>query len=335
MNTSGRWRAWRNEGWRPSARQGPILFRFLPFASDPALENLITLPSANTLSRVASLRTILVLGRVSNLPTVWSNCLAGWWLGGGRSSENLPLLFVGMTLLYVGGMFLNDAFDAEFDRQHRKERPIPSGAITHQVVWQGGFASLAAGLVLLFVVGPTAGALGIALALSILLYDALHKLVTFSPVLMGLCRFWVYLIAAAAGDQGVTGWAIWSGLALMIYVVGLSFLARRESTRSPAQFWPALLLAAPVLFALLMNVGPYREPAFLVSLVLALWAIRCLQKTFWTGAVNIGRTVSGLLAGIVFVDWLAVAPEASRELGGVFLILFLSALLFQRFVPAT
>ena len=29
------------------------------------------------------LRTLLILGRVSNLPTVWSNCLAGWLLDGG------------------------------------------------------------------------------------------------------------------------------------------------------------------------------------------------------------------------------------------------------------
>ena len=71
------------------------------------------------------LRTLLILGRVSNLPTVWSNCLAGWWLGGGGNTGKLPFLFAGTTLLYIGGMYLNDAFDVEFDRQHRKERPIP------------------------------------------------------------------------------------------------------------------------------------------------------------------------------------------------------------------
>ena len=31
----------------------------------------------------SKLRTLLILGRVSNLPTVWSDCLAAWWLGGG------------------------------------------------------------------------------------------------------------------------------------------------------------------------------------------------------------------------------------------------------------
>lgn len=281
------------------------------------------------------LRALLILGRVSNLPTVWSNCLAGWWLGGGGNSAKLPFLFSGVTLLYLGGMFLNDAFDVEFDRQHRKERPIPSGAISLRAVWRWGFAWLSAGLFLLFFSGTTPGVLGVVLALCIVLYDAIHKLVTFSPVLMGLCRFFVYVIAAATGSFGVTGWAIWCGLALAAYVAGLSFLARRESARGPAQYWPALLLGAPMLLALLMNVGAYREPALWLSLVLAMWVARCLRTTFWTSTVNIGRTVSGLLAGIVFVDWLAVAPDSPHKLGFAFLALFVCALLGQRFVPAT
>jgi hypothetical protein len=49
---------------------------------------------------------------------------------------------------------------------------------------------------------------------------------------------------------------------------------------------------------------------------------------------NVGRAVSGLLAGIVWVDFLAVADEP-RIYGAVFVGLFLVALVFQRFVPAT
>src|SRR5437868_13702822 len=76
------------------------------------------------------LRTLLVLGRASNLPTVWSNCLAGWLISGGGSLSSLILLSVGASCLYIGGMYLNDAFDVEFDTLNRKERPIPSGAIS-------------------------------------------------------------------------------------------------------------------------------------------------------------------------------------------------------------
>jgi 4-hydroxybenzoate polyprenyltransferase len=280
------------------------------------------------------LRTLLILGRVSNLPTVWSNCLAGWLLGGGGNLAKLPFLFLGVTLLYLGGMFLNDAFDAEFDRQHRKERPIPSGAISSRLVWRGGFGMLLFGNALLFAAGITPGILGAVLALNILLYDAVHKAFTFSPIIMGVCRVLVYLVAAATGESGVTGYAAWGGLALGAYVVGLSFVARRESLRGRPPWWPVALLAVPVLLALLVNAGAYRESALLVALILTLWVLRALRTTYWTQMPNVGRTVSALLAGIVFVDWLAIS-HAPPELAAVFVALFVAALLCQRYVPAT
>jgi hypothetical protein len=283
---------------------------------------------------VGRARTMLVLGRVSNLPTVWSNSLAGWWLGGGGPPERLPLLLGGLTCLYLGGMFLNDAFDAEFDRRHRRERPIPSGAISERAVWRWGIGWLAAGLGLLFGCGAAAGGFGVLLVGSIVLYDAVHKLVTFAPVLMGLCRFWVYPLAAGAAE-GVTGHAVWCGLALACYVTGLSFLARRERLAGPIPLWPATLLAAPVVLALLMNAGLQRESALWLSLVLGLWVLRCLRATFGSPQPNLPLTVSGLLAGIVLVDWLAVGPEAPRALSLVFLGLFAGAWLAQRLVPAT
>jgi 4-hydroxybenzoate polyprenyltransferase len=149
------------------------------------------------------LRTLLILGRVSNLPTVWSNCLAGWWLGGSGNYWKLPFLFLGISLLYTGGMFLNDAFDEEFDRQRRAERPIPSGKISASLVWRYGFGQLAGGIVLLGFCGFTAAVCAVMLALTILIYDFAHKFLTASPWLMGACRFWVYVIASATGVAGV------------------------------------------------------------------------------------------------------------------------------------
>lgn len=65
------------------------------------------------------------LGRVSNLPTVWSNVLAGAALAGaaGVSPPALVALMIAISLFYVGGMWLNDAFDAEIDARERPERP--------------------------------------------------------------------------------------------------------------------------------------------------------------------------------------------------------------------
>jgi UbiA prenyltransferase family len=283
---------------------------------------------------MAKIRTWLVLGRISNLPTVWSNCVAGWWLGGGGGTHNLPLLLVGATCLYTGGMFLNDAFDAGFDAQYRRERPIPSGAISAEHVWRAGFGLLAFGVFCLFLLNKTCGFLGVCLAVSIVAYDAVHKLITVSPLLMASCRFFLYPMSASTGWDGVSGWSVWCGLALAAYIVGLSYIARKESTGAVLRYWPCLFLAGPIIWAMTMNASPVIEKALLISTVLALWIARCLRFTFGPGERNIGRTVSGLLAGIVWVDLLAV-PDVSKPLAACFIGLFLLSLLFQRFVPAT
>jgi hypothetical protein len=100
------------------------------------------------------------------------------------------------------------------------------------------------------------------------------------------------------------------------------------------RYWPVLLLALPVINALVFNRTNHLESALLLSAVFGLWTIKSLRYTLWTEERNIGRTVSALLAGIVLVDWLAVA-NVPRNYGAVFVALFLAALLFQRFVPAT
>ncbi|MST94719.1 MAG: prenyltransferase [Pedosphaera sp.] len=281
-----------------------------------------------------TLRTLLVLGRVSNLPTVWSNCLAGWLLGGGGDWWRFGLLCAGATCVYVGGMYLNDAFDTQFDQQHRSERPIPSGAISSSLVWRLGFTWLAAGVAALFLLGPVPAALTVGLSLSVLVYDAIHKIFAFSPVLMAACRFFLYLVAATATGNDLTGLAVWSALALAAYIVGLTHLAKKESVRGALRFWPCLLLGAPILLALLINTGAFQQPALLLGAALALWVLRCARRVWWTAQRDIGRAVSGLLAGIVLVDLLTVADQPPVY-GAVFLGLFLLALLFQRFVPAT
>ena len=276
----------------------------------------------------------MILGRVSNLPTVWSNCLAGWWLGGAGNHGKLPLLLAGTSMLYVGGMYLNDAFDADFDRLHRPARPIPAGLISLRSVWRFGMAWLAAGAVCLACLGITTGAIGVALLVAILLYDAVHKRAEFAPLLMGACRWLLYLAAASTGESGVTGRAVWCGFALMSYVAGLSWIARHESTRPESKYFPLLFLVAPIALALVMNSGSYREPALLLSAVVALWIVRSLRPWLWSPERNAGFAVSNLLAGIVLVDLLA-AVDVTRRFSLVFLALFALCLLAQRFVPAT
>jgi hypothetical protein len=282
-----------------------------------------------------ALRTLLILGRVSNLPTVWSNCLAAWLLCGGGAWSRLVLVCVSATLLYLGGMYLNDACDAAFDREFRKERPIPSGLISERAVQWLGIGWLAGGLALLGLLGLVTFYLGLLLVNCIAVYDLVHKRTALSPVIMAGCRVLLCLVAGSAAAAGLDGLAVWGAVVLGAYIVGLSYLAKFESAPGALRYWPCALLAAPLVLAWIVNDGPWRVPGLVLSLLLLVWTARCLRFTFGRTERNLGRTVSGLLAGIVLVDLLAVAGGGSPMMAAVFLALFGLALLFQRHVPAT
>jgi hypothetical protein len=288
----------------------------------------------NLFRRPSTLRTFLVLGRVSNLPTVWSDCLAAWWLGGGGNAATLVCITVSMSFLYVSGMFLNDAFDAAFDRNHRRTRPIPSGTISEKLVWQTGFVWMIAGLSGVAWLGTTTLILALCLSACILAYNAIHKLTPLAPLLMGGCRLGVYLVAASAARNGVQGGVVWKGLALALYIAGLSWVARKESTHVEVNYLPCVLLAAPIVIAGFADDGPWARPAAIFSSVVAGWAFWAVSRSFGRGGASVGFTISRLLAGIVLVDLLAVAGVASPW-QGLFGIWFALALLLQRFIPAT
>jgi len=279
------------------------------------------------------LRTLLVLGRAADWPAVWSNTLAGWLLGGGGHFWKLPFLLLGLTALYIGGAFLNDAFDAESDRQRRPERPLPAGKISAQLVWRAGFGQLVAGIFLLLFCSQLSAGAAILLALFILLYNFSHKFFTAAPWLLGACRFWIYVIASAAGVWGLNGWPILAGAALAFYTAGLGGIGRRKNNLKPLPLWPLALLAAPVVLALAMNVGGYRTRAIGIAIIFAAWTVWSVRKIF-PGTGNVAIIASNLIAGIVFVDWLAVAPQMAFWPGAVvFLALFGLTKWLQKFAP--
>lgn len=283
-----------------------------------------------------SLRTLLVLGRVAQLPVVWSNCLAGWWLGGGGNFFKLPLLLAGASLLYLGGSFLNDLLDADFDRQRRPERPIPAGKISAQIVRSSGFLQLFLGIILLAFCGKSAAVAAIWLAFFILLYDFTHRFFTASPWLMGACRFWLFIASAATGMKGVNGFVIAGGFALTSYVAGVSYISRRERSRVPIPYWSLPLLLAPLVIAMLLNTGIYLRDALWISLVLSLWLARCVRGIFFAGGSNAGWMAANLIAGIPVVDWLAVAPIVPPSIAApIFLTLLAATKGFQKIAPTS
>ena len=293
-------------------------------------------------------KALLLLGRVSNLPTIWSNCLASWLLAGGTMLETTDVqrftcLIVGATFLYLAGMFLNDAFDVRFDKEHRTERPIPSGAISAKAVWVWGIIQMVIGLGCLVWIGPVVAVCAFALAGSVLWYDWIHKRITWSPLIMGLCRLSLYVLAGVVAAESPTASlglpVILSALALWGYIVGLSNIARHEATGGNVNSWPSWLLVLPLAIAFtlpgLVVDGEVNWNRLIIAACLySLWIGRSLLFTFKVRIPQHGRTVSGLLAGIVLFDFMLAANQ-EIHMGAVFLGLFALALLFQRYIPAT
>jgi 4-hydroxybenzoate polyprenyltransferase len=226
-----------------------------------------------------NLRALLELMRISNLPTVWSNVIVGTWAGylvssaQGNGEYNpahvgvyadgllarpawlwlAPLPFIVMiSLLYCGGMVLNDYWDREIDARERPDRPIPSGRVRPElarafamgmIVTAMLFPALAlltglSGLqpgaaftqIMRLAVPSCATAL---LVTCIVAYNRLHSGNPASVWLMACCRVLAVVIPAlfaAPWPVDVLWWVYIAGPALTIglYTLAISIVARRE-----------------------------------------------------------------------------------------------------------
>jgi heme O synthase-like polyprenyltransferase len=259
-------------------------------------------PMTVAASRGVSFATLLKLGRVSNLPTVWTNVLVGTVLAGADwRSGRTGLVLVAMSLFYVGGMYLNDYFDRSVDRRERPARPIPAGEISAYAVAAGGAALLACAVALMAAAGTTAAVTGVVLALFIVGYDIHHKDVPWAPLVMGGCRALVYCGAAAAAAGAISPGVLFPALACAAYVAGITYAASRESSDNIGSLWPLLLLAAPLVpaSAALLQ-GIIASSFYAILIVWLTCAVYLLVKRPRTGAVS--RAVGWLIAGISLVD---------------------------------
>ena len=238
--------------------------------------------TAQTSVRPSPLQIALRLGRVSNLPTVFTNVAAGLALAGARPISALLLtLGIAISLFYVGGMYLNDAFDARWDATNRPERPIPSGHVKAATVTIAGFAMLGAGAVVVAAVVDARPSLWAALALGglIVLYDLSHKGNPAAPLVMALCRVAVYAVAALAVGPFPPAARVYVGAAaLLVYLVFLSTLARKETLHPKLpKMIGSLVAGISLLDAVLLIVCG--RPFAAVVCVAAFFLTRALQRS--------------------------------------------------------
>jgi 4-hydroxybenzoate polyprenyltransferase len=284
----------------------------------------------------------LKLGRVSNLPTVWSNVLTGMALAGAVAVDvRLLVLVVSLSLFYVGGMFLNDAFDHGFDAKARPERPIPSGLVSAAQVHAFGFGMMAVGLVLLAWIGYSFEPLtqwrpvvaGLALAAAIVFYNWHHKNNPLSPFVMGLCRMLVYITAALAVTVAVSETVWLAALVLLCYLIGLTFAAKKEHLGTLDNFWPLLFLGVPLIYGAWL--GRSQPAAFVPLILLAAWIVYAVSLLRRREPGDVPRAVISLIAGISLLDAILLAGSGHIVFAWLAAAAFLVTLGLQRWITGT
>lgn len=284
----------------------------------------------------------LQLGRISNLPTVWTNVLAGALLAGGSLTDaRLPMLMLALSLFYIGGMFLNDAFDRDFDARHRPDRPIPSGRVSARQVFTVGFGLLGAGLLAVAWQGRAADGLpawhalaaATALAGAIVFYDAFHKNNPLSPLIMGLCRVLV-VVTAAYGYTAAPPATVWLAAAgLLCHLIGLTYIAKQEHLDRIGHLWPLGFLALPLLYGgWLASSAPLAAvPLILYAAVLAM-ALGLLRRR---RRGDVPRAVVTLIAGMSLFDSVVLAAGGQLGAAALAAAAFGLTLALQKWVSGT
>lgn len=282
--------------------------------------------------------TALKLGRVSNLPTVWTNMLAGAALAG-RDPDGFTLvtLATAISLLYIAGMFLNDVFDLEWDRKHQPARPLVTGEARLSEV--AGLAVVFMATAIVLVLFAAAGgrvayaafsALG--LAALIVLYDWKHKQWVTGPWIMGACRFMIYVTSAAV--VGAWNWQVAAaGLCLLGYIAGITYLARMEHLNTLNGYWPLVLLVLPAGFALYL--GFHEIWSWLLVAALLVWLVRAARHLLPGKKRNVPQAIGALLAGIALIDTAILVSLQQYLLAYLAAGAFALCLLLQRRVAPT
>ncbi len=261
--------------------------------------------------------TAIRLGRLSDLPTVWTNVLAGAVLSGGPL-ETVPIAAAAVSgsALHIGALVL--------DHDERPEHP------QHPAAWRWGLGLLVLGTLAAWGVHRFAGLAALATSAAIV-YGTRFKAGSPGPLLMGGCRMGVYALGGFAVSAAPSP-MLWVGsLVLLGYVLTLTSAAGVGRRRGMARWGPLLGLAGPGAFVLASWSGAPLIPSFLGGY--GLWVHRAISRIRSAKPQMIRVGVVHLIAGIALLDALVVANSGATSLAMACLGLFGLTLALQSRFP--
>lgn len=309
----------------------------------------------------------LKLLRLPNIFTPAADVMMGYLVMHGmlRPGLHFGLLVAASCLLYLSGMVLNDVFDVDVDARERPDRPIPSGSVSLTTgksigwgMWLLGIAVACMASVISGDVRP--GAIGLLLAVCIVLYDYTLKQTPLAPVAMGTCRMLNVLLgmslgraALAPGEisglNGLSGWAAahWLvAIGIGTYIAGVTWFARTEArTSSRLQLASAtiVLLAGIGLIASLPTWRASDMPLVVASrgwcllwLALALLiARRCVLAIIEPTPPRVQSAVRNCVQSLIVLDAAITAGYVGIFWGCAILLLIFPTMLLTAWLNAT
>src|SRR5436190_3935818 len=262
---------------------------------------------------------LLALLRPPNVFTAIADPFAGLVLArppGPVSGDPGRWCIAASACLYLGGIALNDYFDREVDAVERPERPIPSGAVPPAVAAGLGAALLAAGIALAGLAGGAATTVAAALALAIVLYDAVSKGTEAGFLNMGICRGLNFYMPMSLAMKSVPTLFFSAPVLLTAYISVLTYLAREEvggNTLERARRGVTAMAVVALVVAVAIAPWPAAPAGWaFLALVVALGAM--LFAPLWTapGGPTTGRAIGGgmLMSPLVDASFVAAAGQA-------------------------
>lgn len=306
-------------------------------------------------NRDANSETVMMAWlRLMRLPTVFtalSNILCGYLVTHDASlaellqQSQLYLLLLASAGLYLGGMVLNDVFDAQLDAIERPERPIPSGNISRRAALIFGNLLLVIGIAAAGMVSSVSLQIAAMLAVAVVAYDTVLKNTAAGSFGMATCRFLNLLL----GSSAVGGWTDLLRLpqlgiagALGLYILGVTWFARNEAGNSSRRsMWIGLIVVLAGIAAdggvIAVSDFPHRS-ALGGGIALGLIAANVVLRG--AGAIQdrqpriIQKTVGFMLLSIILLDAAMVFAASGRAAPAALIaVLVIPATLMKRVIP--
>ncbi|HYV35028.1 MAG TPA: UbiA family prenyltransferase [Gemmataceae bacterium] len=296
--------------------------------------------------------------RIPNVFTAMADIAMAGLITGSLPQQMGPFLclVVASSCLYCAGMVWNDYFDYDQDLKERPFRPLPSHRISRGAAMRLGVVLFAAGIMFAILAGIVGDGfqsgpliVAILLVLAILLYDAWLKRTFLGPVSMGLCRFLNVLLGLTVAVDGIPSWGFVLALVVGVYIVGVTWFARKEARLSKQLELAAaalVMLTALPLALFLPALGRQQARGETVGQIgHLLFPYLLVAFGFWVGipaAAAIRNTspkyvqagVKRAIIGLVVLD-AVLATSLAGTVGLLVLVLLLPAMWLGKWVYST